>query len=212
MILFTSILILVLVGIYFYVSIDKAEEEISNVKNRIICNESFYLSKSEYHLKYFSLHNRISKLEKAQKEAHLKMKEDKDVGLPKYRAWVHSFSGMIQVAQIDYKEQKVWGFNRKYFRPDDLALMQSTKFKDTKGKEIYEGDIVLAEEEFYSKHDRKVRVVKFMDGAFRLLYVDERFGVADWHDSTSLTKKEANKMKVVGNIWENPELHHTTLS
>ena len=140
------------------------------------------------------------------------MKEDNDVGLPKYRAWVHSFSGMIQVAQIDYKEQKVWGFNRKYFRPDDLALMQSTKFKDMKGREIYEGDIVLAEEEFYSKHDGKVRVVKFMDGAFRLLYVDKRFGVADWHDSKSLTKKEASKMKVVGNIWENPELHRVNLS
>lgn len=212
MILFISILVLFLVGIYFYVSIDNAEEEISNIKSRIIRNDSFYMSKSEYNLKYFNLHNRISKLEKAQKEVDLKMKEYKDVGLPKYRAWVHSFSGMIQVAQIDYKEQKIWDFNRKYYRPDDLALMQSTKFKDVKGKEIYEGDIVLAAEEFYSKHDRKVRVVKFMDGAFRLLYVDERFGIADWHDSTSLTKKEANKMKVVGNIWEDPEFHRVTLS
>lgn len=73
-----------------------------------------------------------------------------------------------------------------------VSLMQYTGFKDKNGKEIYEGDIV----EYY---DRDWKVMYDMEfGGYMLV----RPG-----DSYENFQYDANqRMEVIGNIYENPEL------
>lgn len=74
----------------------------------------------------------------------------------------------------------------------NFELMQSTGLKDKNGTEIYEGDIV---KNIYDE----IYVVKWFDAAF---YLEEKYnGGFDYHE----LHFEDNK-KVIGNIYENPEL------
>lgn len=75
---------------------------------------------------------------------------------------------------------------------ESFELMQSTGLKDKNGTEIYEGDIV---KNIYDE----IYVVKWFDAGFHL---EEKYnGGFDYHE----LHFEDNK-KVIGNIYENPEL------
>ncbi|MCH4489310.1 YopX family protein [Staphylococcus haemolyticus] len=70
--------------------------------------------------------------------------------------------------------------------------MQSTGLKDMSGVEIYEGDIIK------NSYD-EIYTVKWFDASF---YLEEKYnGGFDYHELYF----EDNK-KVIGNIYENPEL------
>lgn len=68
----------------------------------------------------------------------------------------------------------------------NLEIMQYTGLKDKNGKEIYEGDICLLDG---SKNPKEM---KYHMGGF---YLDNIYGGV-----------EAYRMKVIGNIYEDPEL------
>lgn len=72
---------------------------------------------------------------------------------------------------------------------DDLVLMQYTGLKDKNGKEIYEGDIVGSGVLKF--------VVEFNDRGFWEPFIDPNDQVANFPSSY---------LKVLGNIYENPEL------
>ena len=72
------------------------------------------------------------------------------------------------------------------------SVSQFTGLKDIEGKEIYEGDIILG---YNNPH-----VVTFADGAFYLTYKNSSVRL-------SIT---CGSLKIIGNIFENPELTQTT--
>ena len=74
----------------------------------------------------------------------------------------------------------------------EVVLMQYTGLKDIEGKEIYEGDIILG---YKNPH-----VVTFADGAFYLTY----------KNSSVRLSRTCGALKIIGNIFENPELTQTT--
>lgn len=70
-------------------------------------------------------------------------------------------------------------------------IMQYTGLKDKNGKEIYEGDIIL-----FSNNRRHI---KFDRGSFTMYYGDCRMSpLSDY--------VVENRVEVIGNIYENPEL------
>ena len=68
------------------------------------------------------------------------------------------------------------------------SVSQFTGLKDIEGKKIYEGDIILG---YNNPH-----VVTFADGAFYLTY----------KNSSVRLSRTCGALKIIGNIYENPEL------
>lgn len=90
---------------------------------------------------------------------------------------------------------------------------QFTGLKDKNGKEIYEGDIVKSTYFNYSsKSFVTIQQIKFSRGGFVAISIDDS-GVAElpefYNSHTSLylfTNPTPNKIEIIGNIYENPEL------
>lgn len=92
------------------------------------------------------------------------------------------------------KNTGVWygSYNKRY---KDFNLMQYTELKDMRGKEIYEGDILL------DGNNKKPYKVIFENGSFRAEFE------GDFEEySFDLIDVIAQGCEVVGNIYENPEL------
>jgi len=109
----------------------------------------------------------------------------------KFRAWNESICEMVDLHKItplalsDTMNTQLAIQNMDgLFIPfsSQFDLMQYTGLKDKNGKEIYEGDIVRG------KHGWQETVL--LDNYGLMLYL----------------KEISNNLKVIGNIWENPEL------
>ena len=72
--------------------------------------------------------------------------------------------------------------------------IEYTGLKDSKGAEIYEGDIMASEGEYKS-------VVKFGGGSFCIQHITK--WISPWLPMRGITM---DRYRVVGNIYENPEL------
>jgi len=79
--------------------------------------------------------------------------------------------------------------------PKQVKIQFSTGLKDNNGKEIYEGDIILT--------DQVVEWVQEDSARFDKEY--ECYGIQDGKYSLSYYK-DSEDFKVIGNIYENPEL------
>lgn len=113
----------------------------------------------------------------------------------KFRAWdtkakiIRSIFLLNSMGEIIPLKDEV--FNNVY-SPNDLLLMQYTGLKDSKGKEIYEGDIVKA-------HPNIKATVLYDEslGGFVLR------GLEAWN---CYFRRNAERYEVIGNIYENSEL------
>ncbi len=133
----------------------------------------------------------------------------------KFRAW-HSKQKKMYSAEEMSEDQmcllptgyfiNVSGTSTKLSRIDFDRIMiplQFTGLLDKNGKEIWEGDIVKD----YWRY--KLYAVSFFSGAFRGHY-DDLEPQSENSTGWLFDKVEADNCKVVGNIYENPELLETT--
>lgn len=133
--------------------------------------------------------------------------------IPKFRAWDKVNKKLKQVYSIDFDENgEIQSIKDEYTKPNEMyamfeieyfELMQSTGLKDINGTEIYEGDII--DKGYLSKVHDEIGVVKFDKG------VDsDGFHAEVWlgwiTDKNSSLLDVYKKCKVLGNIYENPEL------
>lgn len=126
--------------------------------------------------------------------------------IPRFRAWDKVFKEMVQVNALVLDEQviKVTYKNKNVVKDDvkEYVLMQSTGLKDKNGKEIFEGDIIT--------NGQNVMCMKRHNTLG--FYVEEKGEVEFIADSAVLedfeedAKEIADRLEIIGNIYENPEL------
>ena len=129
----------------------------------------------------------------------------------KYRAWddinrimyynimVGGFDDTVSLVFIDDEWKNLSG---------EEILMQYTGLIDRNGKEIYEGDLLQRVQEV--GYLWKVKFGEWCDGSKSSIgFYLERHPMITWNDSKYLDidiKKAIKSLKVIGNIYENPEL------
>lgn len=106
----------------------------------------------------------------------------------KFRAWDEDIKQMLPPVDLSVNK-KYW----KWLGVNDLKLMQFTGLLDKNGKEIYEGDIVEIPD-YYAKKG----IVEYSAPEFHVYDGDDGFTSFDW--------EEWEYFKVIGNIYENPNL------
>ncbi len=84
---------------------------------------------------------------------------------------------------------------------DDLIIEQSTGLKDKNGKEIFEGDIVRVADVVFDLINNSAKVIWWGRPPEFGLYHNKSQWCEDWNLSD-----DAERMEVIGNIHENPEL------
>ena len=117
----------------------------------------------------------------------------------KCRAWLKADKEMISVEEIAFDTKWVRSFYKltsRWFKLEEVELMQSTGLCDKVGTEVFEGDIlhhqIQTEYTFIVKYD-KDKGRWYGDGLSRTYRID-------------ITKDFLQYYKVIGNIYENPEL------
>lgn len=119
--------------------------------------------------------------------------------IPKFRVWDKNNKKMLDWKELDLTKElgedeiTIFEPTGQFAQPMYFyEAMQSTGLKDINDNEIYEGDIIK------NSYD-EIYTVKWFDAAF---YLEEKYnGGFDYHE----LHLEDNK-KVIGNIYENPEL------
>ncbi len=121
---------------------------------------------------------------------------------PKFRAYDSgSLSRMYQPEEVMVGDGNIWIIDEdsvagEWIVNNDIHLMQSTGLVDKEGTEVFEGDIlhhqIQTEYTFIVKYD-KDKGRWYGDGLSRTYRID-------------ITKEFLPYYKVIGNIYENPEL------
>lgn len=117
----------------------------------------------------------------------------------KFRAWdilSESWQPWRTPYQVERGASELFRLNEKdgtvYFNRGDVVIMQYIGLKDRHGKEIYEGDIVSGSHGNYK--------VSYEGGAYRL-----RTAEGTSPDYLPILEN-SDRIEVIGNIYENPEL------
>ena len=116
----------------------------------------------------------------------------------KFRVYISKYKILDTPDIINFNTQEV-KYDSDYYSLDDIELMQYTGIKDKKGKEIYEGDIVLIRID--KTNILHKTIVKFKHGAFIADIISDNDYIYLFHFGFN-----KDDFEVVGNIYENPEL------
>jgi hypothetical protein len=115
----------------------------------------------------------------------------------KFRAWdkeTKTMNGMAEIYRNRNQEIEL------HPRDENIILMQSTNLKDKGDKEIFEGDILGIETD-----EGEVKVNVFWDSQ-HALFMFESKKYNEKNALGELVGDNAYPFKIVGNIYENPEL------
>ena len=119
----------------------------------------------------------------------------------KFRAWDSDVEKMLFEEEFPIFYEKDNGFHSGKSADNGdwaaLPLMQYTGLKDENGVDIYEGDICESEYVVPEEHLTLNLKVEFITGCY---CVKDKFG------STNPLYEDNEFIKVVGNIYENPDL------
>ena len=117
----------------------------------------------------------------------------------KFRAYIKELNEIREVEYINFLKKMI-SFPNKFCKEyylnadfDEIELMQYTGLKDKNNKEIYEGDIITL-------HNGKYKVI-FNTEEARFVLRDDEFEM-----NIPFTNNNNERMEIVGNIYENPEL------
>ena len=117
----------------------------------------------------------------------------------KFRAWDNKEKRWCS----DFSISNIGSFMRLGIsqRTDDIIIQQFTGLLDKNGKEIYEGDIIKIPDDWdeYGMNAGEVYEIFFNEGGFRLKPKYRKGARGIWLEDTE-------KLEVIGNIFENPEL------
>ena len=104
-----------------------------------------------------------------------------------------------------YKYIKSGKLDPIYNPKENYVIQQFTGLKDLKGKDIYEGDLVLYHVKMFGESENIPLVVEFNNGSYEAMFPKELDGLSFpmWFDSALFN------CEIVGNIFENPELLKT---
>lgn len=120
----------------------------------------------------------------------------------KFRAWNKVANFMIYWDEFtDYEQDQmaIVGKDYRVFNDSEFILLQSTGLKDSKGNEIYEGDILEAEHKLKTqKFKRRYQVIFNEKGYWDAISLDGK--------PVRLCYAGFDKCEVIGNIYESPEL------
>ena len=121
----------------------------------------------------------------------------------KMKAWLKKENKMVSIIGIDLNYQYIrYTDDGNLFKDDykiaefkDIELLQFTGAKDKAGQEVYEAD-----------------VIKFNDGIddiYGLISYDDEYAVycVSYENVTEHLSNMAGDFEIVGNIFENPDLH-----
>ena len=121
----------------------------------------------------------------------------------KMKAWLKKEKKMVAIIGIDFnyeyirytEDSNLFNENYKTAEFKDIELLQFTGLKDNGGQELYEAD-----------------VIKFNDGIddiYGLISYDDEDAVycVSYENVTEHLSNMAGDFEIVGNIFENPDLH-----
>lgn len=135
----------------------------------------------------------------------------------KFRAWNPESKKMFYDFDQNIKEVALGKSIHLFVYETGLAyktLMQYTGFKDFDGKEIYEGDIL--EYVSFRRHENKRKEIVEFDEKCGGWYVHKQADALcnilfeqhdeEWQKKQNFKPSIKHKVRVIGNIYENPEL------
>jgi uncharacterized phage protein (TIGR01671 family) len=135
----------------------------------------------------------------------------------KFRAWYNDeMKYGIERHHVEHHSMSGWSGDVWDFKDwlKNSEVMQFTGHLDKNNKEIYEGDILEREaEQFNQIHGIDLRfliVVDFYEGSFNSPYTYRRVGKSKSEVvGRAYGKRDFKEYKVIGNIYENPDLIKT---
>ena len=121
----------------------------------------------------------------------------------KIKAWLKKEKKMVAIIGIDFnyeyirytEDSNLFNENYKTAEFKDIELLQFTGLKDNGGQELYEADVI----KFNDGIDDIYGLISYddEDGAYRVSY----------ENITEHLSEREGDFEIVGNIFENPDLH-----